>query len=318
MRIRKRKVPLPISLLSPIPLSDLHLLSQSPVMVVQTDAPTTSSSISITHDHHNCSQPSDCFNPTCSDLHRLIGDKSATTDVMEFKGVRTSNDDASNINSITTTKSGTAPAEDKNYNVFDQSLSYNIEGKWCDDEKEIPLKRRKGINFSNSFEKSSVGVVITEADKDASATMMSMKQHGLKIGQTKDNGKNNINNEDEEKQKQATQNNNSVSAKKGNSKRGNTIMEGSRCSRVNGRGWRCCQPTLVGYSLCEHHLGKGRLRNMQPSTSIKTKSWNNKKKRNFNNGLINNRALRRDNVKDLGVVKARSLSSLLGQTNPHE
>lgn len=34
----------------------------------------------------------------------------------------------SNINSITTTKSGTAPAEDKNYNVFDQSLSYNIEG----------------------------------------------------------------------------------------------------------------------------------------------------------------------------------------------
>ncbi|KAM3244007.1 hypothetical protein ACQJBY_055740 [Aegilops geniculata] len=36
------------------------------------------------------------------------------------------------------------------------------------------------------------------------------------------------------------------------------LMEGSRCSRVNGRGWRCSQPTLVGYSLCEHHLGKGR------------------------------------------------------------
>ncbi|RWW62409.1 hypothetical protein BHE74_00030463 [Ensete ventricosum] len=40
-------------------------------------------------------------------------------------------------------------------------------------------------------------------------------------------------------------------------------MEGSRCSRVNGRGWRCCQKTLVGYSLCEHHLGKGRLRSMR-------------------------------------------------------
>uniref|UniRef100_A0ACD5YU29 Uncharacterized protein n=1 Tax=Avena sativa TaxID=4498 RepID=A0ACD5YU29_AVESA len=37
------------------------------------------------------------------------------------------------------------------------------------------------------------------------------------------------------------------------------LLEGSRCSRVNGRGWRCSQPTLVGYSLCEHHLGKGRL-----------------------------------------------------------
>ncbi|XP_062234137.1 uncharacterized protein LOC133931295 [Phragmites australis] len=38
------------------------------------------------------------------------------------------------------------------------------------------------------------------------------------------------------------------------------LMEGSRCSRVNGRGWRCSQPTPVGYSLCEHHLGKGRMR----------------------------------------------------------
>ncbi|KAM0878586.1 hypothetical protein ACQ4PT_034765 [Festuca glaucescens] len=36
------------------------------------------------------------------------------------------------------------------------------------------------------------------------------------------------------------------------------LLEGSRCSRVNGRGWRCSQPTLVGYSLCEHHLTKGR------------------------------------------------------------
>lgn len=43
------------------------------------------------------------------------------------------------------------------------------------------------------------------------------------------------------------------------------LMEGSRCSRVNGRGWRCCQQTLVGYSLCEHHLGKGRLRSMSTS-----------------------------------------------------
>uniref|UniRef100_A0A0E0K5T1 WRC domain-containing protein n=1 Tax=Oryza punctata TaxID=4537 RepID=A0A0E0K5T1_ORYPU len=40
------------------------------------------------------------------------------------------------------------------------------------------------------------------------------------------------------------------------------LMEGSRCSRVNGRGWRCSQPTLVGYSLCEHHLGKGRMRSV--------------------------------------------------------
>ncbi|CAN0927625.1 hypothetical protein LINGRAHAP2_LOCUS36007 [Linum grandiflorum] len=49
------------------------------------------------------------------------------------------------------------------------------------------------------------------------------------------------------------------------------VMEaGSRCSRVNGRGWRCSQPTLVGYSLCEHHLGKGRIRSISTSTATTT------------------------------------------------
>lgn len=37
---------------------------------------------------------------------------------------------------------------------------------------------------------------------------------------------------------------------------------GSQCRRRNGRGWRCSQRTLVGYSLCEHHLGKGRLKSI--------------------------------------------------------
>ncbi|KAF8779964.1 hypothetical protein HU200_002237 [Digitaria exilis] len=38
------------------------------------------------------------------------------------------------------------------------------------------------------------------------------------------------------------------------------LKEGSRCSRKNGRGWRCSQPTMWGYALCQYHLGKGRLR----------------------------------------------------------
>ncbi|KAM0926802.1 hypothetical protein ACQ4PT_003001 [Festuca glaucescens] len=36
------------------------------------------------------------------------------------------------------------------------------------------------------------------------------------------------------------------------------LLEGSRCSRVNGHAWRCSRPPLAGYSLCEHHLDKGR------------------------------------------------------------
>ncbi|KAJ8448133.1 hypothetical protein Cgig2_031857 [Carnegiea gigantea] len=98
-------------------------------------------------------------------------------------------------------------------------------------------------------------------------------------------------------------------------KRGTTIMEGSRCSRVNGRGWRCCQPTLVGYSLCEHHLGKGRLRSM---TSVRSRPSSKKQhhmvKDNYRDHQDKHRATsKRANYK-LGVVKARSLSSLLGQT----
>ncbi|KAE8796792.1 hypothetical protein D1007_28088 [Hordeum vulgare] len=50
------------------------------------------------------------------------------------------------------------------------------------------------------------------------------------------------------------------------------LMEGSRCSRVNGRGWRCSQPTLVGYSLCEHHLGKGR---QKSASRTEPSSWKN-------------------------------------------
>lgn len=119
-------------------------------------------------------------------------------------------------------------------------------------------------------------------------------------------------------------------------KRGSVILEGSRCSRVNGRGWRCCQQTLVGYSLCEHHLGKGRLRSMN-STTVRN-SMNNKKKKkkgeekdkesyalsndheyydvdDDNDDEDDKKKTKKKKVKKLGMVKARSLSSLLGQTD---
>ncbi|CAL9115581.1 uncharacterized protein LOC135632395 isoform X3 [Musa acuminata AAA Group] len=97
------------------------------------------------------------------------------------------------------------------------------------------------------------------------------------------------------------------------------LVEGSRCSRVNGRGWRCCQQTLVGYSLCEHHLGKGRLRSVssvrgqlgtsQPKWSVDGK-----------NGVLSSTSPREDEEeeeerKTTGMVKARSISSLLDDTN---
>ncbi|KAI3678169.1 hypothetical protein L6452_37451 [Arctium lappa] len=127
-----------------------------------------------------------------------------------------------------------------------------------------------------------------------------------------------------------------------NGKRGNVIMVGSRCSRVNGRGWRCCQQTLVGYSLCEHHLGKGRLRSMTSFRGRAQKVAPKEQAITKEMISIDNQELEDDDddeeeeeeelkgweeeskssvegmkkfskKKKLGVVKARSLSSLLSQ-----
>uniref|UniRef100_A0A2P2N7A5 WRC domain-containing protein n=1 Tax=Rhizophora mucronata TaxID=61149 RepID=A0A2P2N7A5_RHIMU len=125
-------------------------------------------------------------------------------------------------------------------------------------------------------------------------------------------------------------------------------MEGSRCSRVNGRGWRCCQQTLVGYSLCEHHLGKGRLRSMNsvrsrtmatscnaakgsksspplssPQFSIGVKGST---KQTLYDSKVDGEVIEEAEEKKplmaaankkikLGTIKARSMSSLLGQAD---
>jgi len=54
--------------------------------------------------------------------------------------------------------------------------------------------------------------------------------------------------------------------------------EGSQCRRRNGRGWQCPQRTLIGYSLCEYHLSKGRLRSV------------NSKNKNAGRVIVNNKA----------------------------
>lgn len=124
---------------------------------------------------------------------------------------------------------------------------------------------------------------------------------------------------------------------------GDVVMEGSRCSRVNGRGWRCWQQTLVGYSLCDHHLGKGRLRSITTvrghTSSLKNSSGEDD---DDNNGLPSTPKIHEEDDENLavdeeeeeekltsmvmkkkkkkkmrrnGMVKARSISSLLGQTH---
>lgn len=122
---------------------------------------------------------------------------------------------------------------------------------------------------------------------------------------------------------------------------GGVVMEGSRCSRVNGRGWRCSQQTLVGYALCEHHLGKGRLRSMSSvhrnrspaATTLEDNGTdsNGEGMLSLSFKLVKEdvlededekphlSALTPENVKKkrkkIGTVKARSINSLLDQTH---
>lgn len=140
--------------------------------------------------------------------------------------------------------------------------------RWGEGDRIVPLKKRKG-----SFER-----MILDQNKLETLLEPKMKSKtNKKCLQVQDDyyGKNKVRSCDIDDKVEngtglaahnANKNSNNRTSNTSSSgkkiKRGNVIMEGSRCSRVNGRGWRCCQQTLVGYSLCEHHLGKGRLRSI--------------------------------------------------------
>lgn len=204
------------------------------------------------------------------------------------------------------------------------------DGRWCGGEREVPLKKRRG-----GFEKYVVGKETTKPKMKSKTNKKCVQENG--------NG-----GDDHHHAPVKNNNNDDDDGGKKSSKRGSEIVEGSRCSRVNGRGWRCCQQTLVGYSLCEHHLGKGRLRSVNAvknrrtttATIIKNSkadeesaetSWyssNSKEKpllllENVDDDDEDDNEIKKPSSMmmstkkrmKIGMVKARSMSSLLGQTD---
>lgn len=203
-----------------------------------------------------------------------------------------------------------------------------VADRWYEEEKAIPLKKRRG-----AFEENNTAATHSKKTKAKMKTKMNKKCSSRNEDSTEE--------EDEEEKGEETKVddvNMNVSKKR---VRGSALMEGSRCSRVNGRGWRCCQQTLVGYSLCEHHLGKGRLRSMTSVRSRSIASTAPKKvhihHHHHSSSSSSSSSLEKQNASvaepfgeeeeekkpeiitkkrmKLGVVKARSISSLLGQTN---
>lgn len=214
------------------------------------------------------------------------------------------------------------------------SSSHHVVGRWREGEKAFPLKKRSSRreNYEDNYKK------------------MKTKLNNKKFA---DNDQQEQGEQEEEEEREVAKesvDNNSTSSKNKRGTKGGAIMEGSRCSRVNGRGWRCCQQTLVGYSLCEHHLGKGRLRSMN---SVRSRSSNlgssapSNKSTSTTAAATNKLALssspstttlqeskmKQELVSDddekplmmsakkrvkLGMVKARSISSLLGQKDNND
>ncbi|MED6203871.1 hypothetical protein PIB30_003610 [Stylosanthes scabra] len=229
--------------------------------------------------------------------------------------------------------------------------------RWREGEKAIPLKKRRG-EFDNNMQQNNSDSSRKKKSK-MSTTLWEQEDDDIIIKE-EEAIKEVVAADEEEEEEEKIETKKVVSKKK--RVRGGALMEGSRCSRVNGRGWRCCQPTLVGYSLCEHHLGKGRLRSMTSvrsrsiatptaagapkklhrqldiplshETETATSSWhsnnNNAKETDGYVSLGNNAGRGGEDEDDdekkpvmvtskkrvkLGTVKARSISSLLGQTN---
>ncbi|XVE75734.1 hypothetical protein DITRI_Ditri12bG0116500 [Diplodiscus trichospermus] len=364
MRIRKRQVPLPFSSISPVPLSSDPNSNRSPVVQLppQQQPPL----------------PTPCFDPQPSDHpNHPIGQQLTTQgrDSSAFPGRTTAHGpELKEKQDYMVLKQGggeeqRGEGEKSNYtrnksvlgaelgtgSLSQSSSSHQAVGSWGEGEKAFPLKKRRG-----SFEsKGDDDAMIMEKDNYKKVIINSNKM------KTKMNKKFvQLQNDNEQEEKEMIKDNASSTVDNNNNNnhpssakkrgRGGALMEGSRCSRVNGRGWRCCQQTLVGYSLCEHHLGKGRLRSMTSVRSRCLASNNNAAKKeeeptnNDNDKPLSNysspsqqakqtkRELLGENGENgndqekedkkplmtsskkrvkIGMVKARSISSLLGQND---
>ncbi|PSS13794.1 Growth-regulating factor like [Actinidia chinensis var. chinensis] len=267
----------PLSSLSSLPLSDPQL-NRSPVVQPPLLAATA------------CSQPSDSPNqtpPPPSDQNLMI-------------------ESAKDLEAIEEGREKSRKPSRLGAEVGCSSHHQEV-GRWCEGDKVVPLKKRGDFGAIMEREKKMKAKTNKKYAKPN-------EEQGLKANEEGDNG--------------------STSGGK-KVKRGNVILEGSRCSRVNGRGWRCCQQTLVGYSLCEHHLGKGRLRSINASvryravvtttaSAPKNDGYGQLSLSTSSEQKLGQRFVDEDEEKPLmvtkrrmklGMVKARSLSSLLSQTN---
>ncbi|KAM2568426.1 hypothetical protein TB2_008661 [Malus domestica] len=288
MRIRKRQVPFPLSSLSPVPLSDplLHDLNYSPPPVVQLnhrhDPPNPSNPVQNTaHVGHPHSQPSDQrvspigragkgwgFVDAAGDNKHKENKQDCGLEPLILKGEederesREGGDQKGNEDDEIRKESILVAETLIGFASGSSSSSHPAAGSCFQGERAFPLKKRRG-----SFERGANNIRQTIMDDQKDKKSMKTKTNKKNVPRQQQGE------DDRQKQDDHVSDDNRVNSGVSATRkraRGGALMEGSRCSRVNGRGWRCFQQTLVGYSLCEHHLGKGRLRSMNSVRSRST------------------------------------------------
>ncbi|OIV95453.1 hypothetical protein TanjilG_06915 [Lupinus angustifolius] len=349
MRIRKSQVIFPSYFSSTVPLSDPNLMNRLPVVVQLNDAATTT--ITTQHASAAAEAPSnlDCYQPFDQTLPP-IGE---TTNCYDLSGIdesgphRQHNKQQQLDEDIRSKESGDSVEKGNSHFrkgiIFGSeivalppsSLSSTQDGRWWEGEKAILLKKRRGI-----FEDNGKNLGSSKKMNSKMKTKMN-KKCSTHNDNDDDDDIDSVEEDKSHETKKYDRVNNKVGKKKA---KGSAVMEGSRCSRVNGRGWRCCQQTLVGYSLCEHHLGKGRLRSMTSVRNRSIASTTESDHKNVHDNMsepisvassIPEKKTKCVSVSDdyplvsddekksvivtkrrmkLGMVKARSISSLLGQT----
>ncbi|XP_027366150.1 putative uncharacterized protein DDB_G0274405 isoform X2 [Abrus precatorius] len=352
MRIRNRQVPFP---LLPVIHSDPNLINRSPVMVQLNEATTSSPKPSCTHGLAiaplpllDRPQPSDQPLPPigkatngCDDStgeggthrrHHRKQEPLVEDGRWEEGGGQKGND----------TRKGNISCSETPAEAFSPSSPSKQDGRWCEGEKAFPLKKRRGSLENATEDNNNDDNNNNNRKKMKMKNKMKTKMNKKCLVQDDSNEAEEEEEEEEEVKEEEVMRETKPEVNVGKKRvRGSALMEGSRCSRVNGRGWRCCQQTLVGYSLCEHHLGKGRLRSM---TSVRNKSIGTTSGAPKNMALVSEPSSQKQTTKcssvnydpmdndgedkdekkplmvtkkrmKLGMVKARSISSLLGQTN---
>lgn len=162
-------------------------------------------------------------------------------------------------------------------------------GHWCEEDKLFPLKKRRA-SFTSKVR------ARMAADREQKESVREPTRNTEKTWVKHYDDPEN----DEEQEK------NEAKKKQSGEGGGKIQVANSRCSRNSGTGWRCNRPASLGHVRCEYHLNRARYAQNR-----------NRRTRHKNNISLYSEEEEEDNGMGFdkrGVVKARSINCLLGQT----